>query len=233
MKLYWFRGDEWSNSLGNFGDWLTPYFLAKLTRHSIEWVKPDEAELFGCGSILEVVPRDFKGTLFTTGVMHQITARPDLSGARVLALRGPSTVAAIYGERQVDVLLGDLGLLCRLVAPEEKKCYEVGYIPHYVYEGQNARGHVIDIRGGIEPVMREVARCERIISSSLHGIILADSLGVENQWEYSSRVYGKGYKFADYAAAVGEDIEPGVWRLGDQAKIECIATNLERLVKML
>lgn len=231
MKLYWFRGDEWTGSLGNFGDWLTPYFLAKLTSHSIEWVPPDEADLFGCGSILENIPCDFTGTIFTTGAMHEETRRGDLIGAHVISVRGPLTLERMGAIDRVT--FGDLGLLCRLVAPKVKKEHEIGYIPHYVFRGQNQPGHVIDITSGIENVMREAAKCERIVSSSLHGIVLADALGIENQWEESYRVYGKGFKFHDYAAALGETIKAGVWRLGDQAVVEETASNLERMVKEL
>jgi len=92
---------------------------------------------------------------------------------------------------------------------------------------------VIPITGGIEHVLREASKCERIMSSSLHGIILADALGIENQWEYSERVFGKGFKFRDYASALGETIEPGEWRLGNQEKVGEIAVVLKDILERL
>ena len=93
--------------------------------------------------------------------------------------------------------------------------------------------HTVDITADTETVIQEADKCERIISSSLHGIVLADALGIENKWEYSDRVYGKGFKFRDYASALGEDIEPDEWRLGNQERIAEIATRFERTVKGL
>jgi len=227
MKIHWFRGTEWAGSTGNFGDWLTPYFLHKLTDVFIEWVRPQDAEMFGCGSIIEQVPKDFKGILFTTGIMSEKSVRADLAGANVLALRGPFT-----GERiGVTVPYGDLGLLCSLFNPNEKKQHETGVIPHYIHHDMEYPGcYKIDVRGGIEYVLREASKCERIISNSLHGIILSDALGIENKWEMSDKVLGKGFKFRDYASALGEEIHPDVWRLGNQERIGEIAGSLQDLI---
>jgi len=236
MRISWFRGSVWDESTGNFGDWLTPYFLHKLTKIKIEWSRPQEAEMFGCGSIIETVPQDFTGILLTTGIMHETTQRPGLCHANILALRGPLTGARIVGgEPYTDrILYGDLGLLCRLFAPKVKKEYEVGIIPHYVYRDRDYPDcHVIPVTAGIEHVMREAAKCERIISSSLHGIILADALGIENKWESSDQVFGKGFKFRDYTSALGEEIEPGEWRLGNQERVGEIAVRLEGIIRGL
>jgi pyruvyltransferase len=232
MKMYWFRGMSWDGSLGNFGDWLTPYFLAKLTKIKIEWVRPAEAELFGCGSIVEAIPEGFTGTILTSGIMHETTQRPDLASANLLGLRGPLTAERIGDLNGVQY--GDLGLLCRLFAPRVHKQYEVGVIPHYVFSDREYPGHhVIKVTSGIEHVVREASKCERILTSSLHGVILADALGIENKWEYTDRVFGKGFKFRDYASALGEEITPGEWRLGNQERVAEIATSLESIVKRL
>lgn len=230
VKAYWFLGDEWSGSIGNFGDWLTPYFIGKLRPDiAIEWASPREADTFGCGSIVEAIPEGFRGMILTSGIMHESTERPDLRQARILALRGRLTAERIG----LDVPLGDLGLLCRLIAPKLGKEYETGIIRHYVGGIDNLPGRGIDIRAGIEEVIREAAKCQRIVSSSLHGIILADALGIENKWESSDRVYGKGFKFRDYASALGEGIEPGAWRLGNQKAVAEIVAGLRKIIEEL
>ena len=177
MKVHWFRGTEWDGSTGNFGDWLTPYFLHKLTNVEIEWTRSEEAEMFGCGSIIEKIPEDFKGIIFTTGMMSENSERRDLSGAQILGLRGPYTAERVMVSGSA-VQFGDLGLLLSLFKPDEEKQYDVGWIPHYVHFNDERPGYKIDIRGGIEHVLREASKCERIVSNSLHGIILADALGI-------------------------------------------------------
>lgn len=193
-----------------------------------EWAPPEEAELFGCGSIMDHVPEGYKGVLLGTGMMRR-GQRHDLRGAVILGLRGKLTAEGIG----VDAPLGDFGLLCALYAGREHKEHEIGIIPHYIFRGVEYPWYTIDITADTETVIREADRCERIISSSLHGIILADALGIENKWEYSDRVYGRGFKFRDYASALGEDIEPDEWRLGNQERIAEIAMRLERTVKGL
>jgi len=233
MKIYWFRGTDWANSTGNFGDWLTPYFLHKLTNVKIEWARPNYAEMFGCGSVIELVPEDFKGIILTTGIMSEKSARHDLSGAKILGLRGALTAERVLVSGSA-VQFGDLGLMCSLFNPNEKKQYELGVIPHYVHQAEEYPGHhKIDVRSGIENVLREASKCERIVSSSLHGIILCDALGIENKWDPSTQVLGKGFKFRDYASALGETIAPREWRLGNQERIGEIAIQLKDIVETL
>ena len=193
------------------------------------WYEAKYANLFGCGSILDNVPQDFKGILLGTGSMYAV-ARPDLMGADVRALRGPLTAALI--DEDLDVPYGDLGLLFHSMkngVAEDKK-YKVGHLPHYAVNKPQA-GRRINVLSGIRNVVEEVGRCERLRSSSLHGIILADALGIENMWIQDDAVCGDGFKFIDYGASLEEDIQPNVWRLGDQARIVTMATELRGTIK--
>lgn len=55
----------------------------------------------------------------------------------------------------------------------------------------------------------QILSCEMILSSSLHGIIVADAYGVPNLWckftDYEAP--GKGFKFKDYYLSVGKSIK--------------------------
>jgi pyruvyltransferase len=92
-------------------------------------------------------------------------------------------------------------------------------VPHYVDIDNPvihalARKHpreikVIDVRREPEPVFKEIAACESILSSSLHGIITADSFGIPSAWAgLSNKVIGDGFKFLDHFSSLGIRHEP-------------------------
>lgn len=58
---------------------------------------------------------------------------------------------------------------------------------------------VIDFEADPLSVLMRIAECETICSSALHGLIVADSLGIPNMWSTASnRLLGGEYKFHDY-----------------------------------
>ena len=51
-----------------------------------------------------------------------------------------------------------------------------------------------------------IQKCSRIISSSLHGIIIAEALGIPSAWvEFSDKVKSSGMKFYDYFYGSGRE----------------------------
>lgn len=60
---------------------------------------------------------------------------------------------------------------------------------------------LIDPRDAPEVVCHQIASCARILSSSLHGLIMADAYGVPNRWIAPGK---QGWmKYHDYAASIG------------------------------
>lgn len=201
MRAFWYR------RVANFGDQLTPWLLAQ---HGIPvtWSTPARADLFGVGSVAHQIPAGFDGHVWGTGSLKPGPFH--LGNARILALRGPQTGTA--------PLYADPGLLAGLYAPQTAVRHRQAVMSHYI-ERLLLEGHQIDVQAGVESVIREVAGCGRLRTSSLHGLILADSLGIPSMWIYSSKVVGGSWKYADYAASFGETIRPGVWRLADQGQV--------------
>lgn len=231
MRAHWYRGagDR------NFGDALTRVLFARLAGVELTWSSPAEAQLFGAGSIAHRIPSDFTGVVWGTGYMWA-TQGGDLRHARVLAVRGP--LSASQGQLQGcgGLLYADPGLLAgQLLAARPRARHRLGVVPHYADAElrKRWRGYPVDVRGGVERVVAQVATCQRVVTSSLHVLILADSLGIENRWEPSDAVIGHGHKFRDYAAAFGESIRPHTWRLADQAQVQAKAVALRAAMEQL
>ena len=238
MKVYWSRCGR---GQGNFGDKLTPLLL-KHFGVRCEWAPVERAELIGVGSVLEKVPEDFKATIWTTGFMHE-QSRKRFAHAKVRALRGRLTRDHVQNIKPETVALGDAGLLCDLFHKPGAKRYKLGIIPHFVdaddsvveaIANSSREIAIIDICADALDVIASVGGCESIVSSSLHGLILADSLGIPNRWIELNRgpekITGGGFKYRDYYSIFdmvaptadtlshGENLNTILSRFGDYAR---------------
>ena len=50
--------------------------------------------------------------------------------------------------------------------------------------------------------------CRRIVTGSLHGLVIADAYGIPSAWTRSKTAYGGYYKFYDYFATVQKFRDP-------------------------
>jgi len=200
----------------NFGDKLTKILIEHLTDYKVEMAPRKERErcqLIGIGSILHVCHPYSPGIIWSTGFMRDYHRRR-LTSANVLAVRGQLTLDRIKLRKDKSkVVLGDGGLLCHtLVNSKPPKKYKLGIIPHFIDQKDEYVENLIkesgvkfiDICADHMEVINEVQQCEYILSSSLHGIILADSLQIPNDWiELSDKIHGEGFKYRDYYSVFG------------------------------
>ena len=128
--------------------------------------------------------------------------------------------AGITGLTQ-DVGLGDPGLLTHLLVEDHpapaKRC-RVLVIPHYKDKGNAALAdlagrvsgvEVADIFAPVATLIEQIRAAEVVLSSAMHGLIAADSLGVPNAWlKLSDAVRGGDFKFNDYYSVFGLEAEP-------------------------
>ena len=145
----------------------------------------------------------------------------------IRAVRGKYSVALLqkagYSVDEDLVRLGDPGLLYPSLfgVASEKKEYDLGVVPHMSdtpsgdfltarFSAVGARVRLIDVAGPVDRVVREIASCGAILSSSLHGLVLADALGVPNRQMLLSLYSIPGdqflLKFKDYYSAFGEEL---------------------------
>ncbi len=136
----------------------------------------------------------------------------------VKALRGKLSkdkLTGLLGKKLPDDLpLADPGLLASyFTSPDTEKEFAMGFIPHFREHGThevkqvllaNANIHFIDITQSPRDVIREIQRCETIVSGSLHGLVFSDSLGIPNvHVRLTELPRGGTFKFRDYYSSFG------------------------------
>lgn len=201
MKVHWWKG------VPNFGDALNE-FIVKQMGVDHEWSRPEDAELVIAGSVLEELPDYWTGTVCGAGKRHE-RSRIHLSDARVFALRGKLTQAGVTGLHGQKPVLGDPGLLAPMFVRQPSAKHDLGVLPHWRDSellGRFPYGKHIDPRQPVEKVLEEIASCRRIITSSLHGAIVADAYGIPRQLELPDVPFaqeGGDFKYKDYASVYG------------------------------
>ena len=198
----------WKDNEDNVGDHLTPAIVEHLLKRRVVLAaKTDTAKLLAVGSILGFLRED--DVVWGTGcIKPRVILSP--RGAKFLAVRGPLTREQVQ-DADVPSVYGDPGLLLPLVYnPVVEKAHKFGIIPHYVDEGQflSSKEFIISVRQPWHSFVRELLSCDMIISSSLHGLVLAEAYGIPVVWaKYSDKIIGGTFKFFDYLLGTGRKIQ--------------------------
>lgn len=213
----WMRGNGVRSFWGerNFGDLMTPLLLENLGYTPINCPTPSVTEVLLVGSILDSLRNDYHGVILGSGFLRADRVK-SCNKAIVLGVRGRLTKHRLGVTANIP--LGDLGLIVtRVIGAKQRKQYEVGIVPHYsdrndkrvatLVERFGEKVTVIDVREDPRTVVNKIASCEHILSSSLHGLVVADSLGIPNAWvKLSSK--RSDFKYHDYYSAFGLERKP-------------------------
>jgi hypothetical protein len=201
-----------------------PLLLERFAGVHAEWAPPERAGVVCVGSILEHLPAGWTGTVAGAGKLAG-ESRVDLRAARILALRGPLSARGIRG----DYVVGDPGLLADELVVTPTRRHPLGVVPHWS-DTRLARDPAFNVRGRvvIDPcgdplkVVRTIGECEAIVASSLHGIVLADAVGIPRQIEYCASFEHEGgmFKFCNHCAAVGVVFSTGRRQLAGRYDVE-------------
>jgi pyruvyltransferase len=206
---YWWKGRP------NFGDELGPLLLEHFSDLEVEWAPVVTADLITVGSLLHQLPLDWSGIVAGSGSLFENKLVP-LKSATVLGVRGPLTARGL--ELKGDYALGDPGLLANELVVAHKE-HNLGLVPHWSDtelehrpEFKKYKPLIIRPEGDPLEVLRQIGSCRKIVSSSLHGIIVADAFGIPRRTETTPRFIREGgdWKFRDHNAAVGVPFELGV-----------------------
>ena len=208
----------------NFGDCLNLYIIQRLFKTNIrEAQRTKKADMAAIGSILQrftcnefSVKRIFKGkqlNIWGSGFIEEAKYKNEkfFKRTNILALRGEISKARcekILNRNLAKVKLGDPGLLAdKLINTNNiNKKYNAGIILHFldmespfVKNIQIKNCKYINIMDNPLKILKEIAECEVILSSAMHGLIASDALNIPNQWIIlSDKLYGGSYKFKDY-----------------------------------
>jgi pyruvyltransferase len=250
IKLYWCRGEGRSDtSKQNFGDYLSPLLVEVLSGRKVEYSPVHQADLMAIGSILG---REAKAKRW--GILpHKLHVWGAGTGSEHARYSGRHYYHAVRGAltcEQINNLSGspvqgDPGLLAPWVIGDGEKFVakkiRVGIIPHYADHSEPALAELlagipgsrkINVFSPVKQVLEEIASCDFVLSSSMHGLIVADSFGVPNQWLQLSHGRISEYKFADYYSAFGiagvEPLTPKDVLGGGPALFEQLAAGYSR-----
>ena len=217
IKLYWWRYEEAPN--GNFGDEITHYLVEKILKKKTVWSPPPECTIVGAGSVIPIVARERQENspyIWGSGFIEDGSEKISFNDYKLLAVRGHKSLSRITDMPETSsITLGDPGLLANeLVRTPIKKTHKLGIIAHYAntkdpfIQQLSDRDDVlvIDPLDKCLNVLRNIASCESVISSSLHGLIVADSFAIPNSHVIlEGHLKGGLYKFNDYYSVFGKE----------------------------
>src|SRR5690606_31185258 len=144
---------------------------------------------------------------FGTETRAQISTK-----ATYLAVRGPLTRNKLDNLKVCcPRVYGDPALLVPdFYKPDIEPTHEVGVVLRWSEADRNNRFDVPGVKkiflgsDDIEGTLDDMLSCKRIVSSSLHGLILADAYGIPNAWLDSPTPKGKEFKYWDYLISVNK-----------------------------
>lgn len=224
MKTYYWRG------MPNFGDLLGPLLLKHFTYMEAKWSPREYASIITVGSILEhVLPSThFNGVIAGAGFLKPGSSIKFLGP--VLSVRGPLSLSRIVSKRR-NIGMGDPGLLANELVGDQDKQYHLGVVPHWsdnvlaknpLFLKYNPL--IINVQDDPLTVIRQIGSCRKIVSSSLHGIVLADAFGIPRRIEMAPSMLtspheGGTYKWEDYSASLDMKLEIGITQTPDRNKV--------------
>lgn len=232
---------EYFDSELNLGDVLSPIICKwMLEREGIPVDKKVKhtRHLMAVGSILGG-NGFFDATVWGSGIksFYQISSlgkRKYFQKLDIRAVRGPLTREALLAcGYQCPMVFGDPAVLMPLIyEPENRTPKGVGVILHFKQKMQIPQSlKTIDIStDDYKLFIDQLCSCEKIISSSLHGIILAETYGIpaiflgagrsSELFKYYDWYFSTGRKNVRFAHSLEEAIEMKAMELPDISKMQ-------------
>lgn len=223
----------------NFGDHLSSLLVERIVGKPVRihkrHPKNQEQKLLAIGSIL-IFARD-KDVIWGTGLNGKLAKKENFSfqNLDVRAVRGPLTRRFLQENFSISCpeVYGDPALLFPYFFPEfqrkEEPKYDYIVIPHYSEKQlfpKDASGKIVYPTDPWQEVIDKITDSRFVISSSLHGVILAEAYGIparllrvsENEplLKYQDYYLGTNRPYFQYATTVEEALQ-----MGGEAPFQC------------
>ena len=217
IRLFWWNEIKMQGkSKENYGDLLGKYLVEKISQKQVLWSKPSKFSILDffspiyvtIGSILTNV--NSKCIVWGSGI---VSKEYPIKKAKFFAVRGPQTRKHLLSQGfNVPEIYGDPALLLpNYYNPQIEKEYAFGIVAHYsdfkkikdFYKNDNSILLIDLMTNDIEETTKAFLKCKKIVSSSLHGVIVAHAYGIPAVWQKFSRaVFGDNIKYQDYFESV-------------------------------
>jgi pyruvyltransferase len=215
LPVYYFT------KVANVGDQLNRWLIPRHFGVDVVLTSPDAGpHLLAIGSLMSSANQHSQ--IWGTGLISATAAVGDIRPEKVHAVRGKLTHAKLRenGIPLRDLPLGDPAFLVAqsLGGATPGRRFRAGIAAHYVDRGspwvrealRNADFIDLDVHLPVSEFIARLNACEAVISSSLHGLILAEAFSIPNVWvEISDKIVGAGFKFRDWFSLAGQpQLEP-------------------------
>lgn len=217
VKIFWWQPSDCTSQ--NFGDKLGPEIVKRIFHQDYLYSDIETCDLVTIGSILDIINDiehilniDREILVWGSGLIQPFDESTDfVKNLHYFAVRGCLTRDALH--LPANLPLGDPGLLSSLAYPHITKNRDKRYcvIPHHAEMDlpiiqrlkTDRRFKIISPLNEPEFVINEIQNSSGVFSSSLHGLIVADSFGIPNaRLKLSNRITGGDFKFLDYCSGV-------------------------------
>ena len=207
---------RWYNNKENWGDGINPILINDLYGKKLIHINSIfnifKLPIYSCvGSIINVFPKNKRIIIWGSGI-----ANPDLPlkfiPNEVRAVRGPLTLDYLkkHGIKCNPVFGDPVLLIKRVYNPSQiVKKFKYGIICHYeditpeldrriAIDDTILKINIIQDLSNPYLIIDQILSCENLVSSSLHGLILADLYEVPNAWVFFENFEKLTFKFFDY-----------------------------------
>jgi len=199
-------------SKNNFGDQLVVPVIKWICGEEVKWVGSKvKGKLLCVGSELTRGVLQENDVVWGYGAKYQKDVVVP-NNATILATRGHITASLLQNVEDPGVY-GDPALLipkAYKVHEGMEKFYNIGVIPHFTdakyFEGvKHPKAKVFNILDDKYKIIRDMHKCKVILSTSLHGCIVAETYGIPVVWIRTAGCIVGGFemKWNDYFSGTG------------------------------